>query len=45
MPSATKDVPGGNGAAQETDRLIASDKIEGSDVHNRQGEQLGAVSP
>ncbi|HEX4110890.1 MAG TPA: PRC-barrel domain-containing protein [Stellaceae bacterium] len=33
-----------NGAAiEETDRLIASDKIEGTAVYNRQDERLGTV--
>ena len=28
---------------EETDRLIASDKVEGTAVYNRQGEKLGSV--
>lgn len=27
----------------ETDRLIASNKVEGTVAHNRQGEHLGAI--
>src|ERR671929_586547 len=30
-------------AIDETDRLIASDKVEGTAVYNRQGEHLGTV--
>ncbi len=30
-------------AIEETDRLIASDKVEGSAVYNRQDEHLGTV--
>jgi hypothetical protein len=33
----------GGGAIEETDRLIASDKVEGTAVYNRQGEHLGTV--
>jgi hypothetical protein len=33
----------GGAAIEETDRLIASDKVEGTAVYNRQGEHLGAV--
>src|ERR1700691_3006026 len=33
-----------NGAAiEETDRLIASDKVEGTAVYNRKSERLGTV--
>ena len=32
-----------NVATDETDRLIASDKVEGTAVYNRQGESLGSV--
>lgn len=28
---------------RETDRLIASDKVEGTNVYNHQGERLGTV--
>ena len=34
---------GGNLAIEETDRLIASNKVEGTPVYNRQGEHLGSV--
>ena len=41
-------VTGGTGAGQvatdETERLIASNKVEGTAVYNRQGERLGTVS-
>lgn len=30
-------------ATNETNRLIASDKVEGTRVYNRQGEKLGSV--
>jgi sporulation protein YlmC with PRC-barrel domain len=30
-------------ATDETDRLIASNKVEGAAVYNRQGERLGSV--
>jgi hypothetical protein len=33
----------GGVATDETDRLIASDKVEGTAVYNRQGERLGEV--
>ena len=35
---------GGNVAVDETDRLIASNKVEGTAVYDRQGERLGTVS-
>ena len=36
---------GGSGpvATDETDRLIASNKVEGTAVYDRQGERLGSV--
>ena len=34
---------GGAIAADETDRLIASNKVEGTAVYNRTGEHLGEV--
>jgi hypothetical protein len=33
----------GGVATDETDRLIASNKVEGTAVYNRQGERLGSV--
>ena len=33
----------GNVATDETSELIASDKVEGTEVYNRQGEHLGEV--
>jgi PRC-barrel domain len=33
----------GGVATDETDRLIASDKVEGTAVYDRQGERLGSV--
>lgn len=30
-------------ATDETTRLIASNKVEGTDVYNRQGEKLGSI--
>jgi hypothetical protein len=33
----------GSVATDGTDRLIASDKVEGTAVYNRQGERLGEV--
>ena len=35
--------PTGTVAADETDRLIASDKVEGTAVYNRQGVKLGSI--
>jgi len=32
-----------NVASDETDRLIASNKVEGTAVYNKQGERLGSV--
>jgi hypothetical protein len=40
---ATATTTGGGTAIEETDRLIASDKVEGTAVYNRQGERLGTV--
>lgn len=31
-------------ATDETDRLIASDKVEGTAVYNRDGERLGSIA-
>ncbi len=44
--STTTTAAGAGGAgvnADETDRLIASDKVEGTAVYNRAGERLGSV--
>ena len=39
-----RDAPGsGRVAIDETDRLIASDKVEGTAVFDRRGERLGAI--
>jgi hypothetical protein len=35
---------GGAIAADETDRLIASNKVEGTAVYNRTGDHLGEVT-
>jgi len=42
MQSATT-TTGGTVATDETDRLISSDKVVGTAVYNRQGENLGSV--
>ena len=43
--TTTPTTGGGNGgvAVNETDRLIASDKVEGTAVYDRQGNRLGSV--
>ncbi len=43
--TATPSTGGGNGgiAVNETDRLLASDKAEGTAVYDRQGDRLGSV--
>jgi len=43
--TATPSTGGGNGgvAVDETDRLIASDKVEGTAVYDRNGNRLGSV--
>jgi hypothetical protein len=43
--TATPSTGGGNGgvAVNETDRLIASDKVEGTAVYDRNGNRLGSV--
>ena len=33
----------GGAAIEETDRLIASDKVEGTAVYNRQGERRNRI--
>ncbi len=45
MPDATNTRgTGGEGVeVDETDRLIASDKVEGTAVYNRDGDRLGSV--
>ena len=37
------EVPPVDTLTEETDRLIASDKVEGTAVYNRQGERLGSI--
>jgi PRC-barrel domain protein len=34
---------GGTVAVDETNRLISSDKVEGTSVYNRQGETMGSI--
>ena len=43
--TTTPSTGGGNGgvAVNETDRLIASDKVEGTAVYDRNGNRLGSV--
>ena len=43
MASTTAGTGTSNVATDETDRLIASNKVEGTAVYNRQGERLGEV--
>ncbi len=43
MASTTAGTGTSNVAPDETDRLIASNKVEGTAVYNRQGERLGEV--
>ena len=43
MQNATAGAAGGSVATNETDRLIASDKVEGTSVYNRSGERIGEV--
>ena len=38
-----RDSSGSSVATEETNRLIASNKVEGTAVYNRQGERLGSV--
>ena len=42
-PLGTSAAGAGGAATDEIDRLIASDKVEGTAVFNRQGEHLGSV--
>jgi len=41
--SATTGMPKGDPPKNETERLIASDKVEGTAVYNEAGEHLGSV--
>ena len=43
MQTTTGTGTGSSVATDETNRLIASDKVEGTAVYNRQGERLGSV--
>ena len=43
MQNATTGARGGSVATDETDRLIASDKVEGTAVYNPSGERIGEV--
>ena len=43
MQTTTTGADPGPVATGETDRLIASDKVEGTAVYNRQNERLGSV--
>ena len=43
MTTSTTGIGFGSVATDETDRLIASDKVEGTAVYNRAGESLGSV--
>ena len=43
MQTTTGTGKGSSVATDETDRLIASNKVEGTAVYNRQGERLGEV--
>ena len=43
MQSTVTDATVGKVVTDETDRLIASDKVEGTAVYNRQGERLGSI--
>jgi sporulation protein YlmC with PRC-barrel domain len=43
MQTTTGIATGSSVATEETDRLIASDKVEGTAVYNRQGERLGSI--
>ena len=40
---ASTETSSGTVVTDETDRLIASNKVEGTAVYNRQGERLGSV--
>ena len=43
MQTTTGTATGSSVATDETNRLIASDKVEDTAVYNRQGERLGSV--
>jgi PRC-barrel domain protein len=43
MTTSTTGTSSASVATDETDRLIASNKVEGTAVYNRQGERLGTV--
>jgi hypothetical protein len=43
MSTDPNDVLGSGPAIDETDRLIASDKVEGTAVYNHKGERLGTI--
>src|SRR3954464_11826478 len=43
MTTSTTGTSSGNVATDETDELIASNKVEGTAVYNRHGERLGTV--
>jgi hypothetical protein len=43
MQTTTTGTGSGSVATDETDRLIASNKVEGTAVYNRKGERLGEV--
>jgi hypothetical protein len=43
MQNTTGDGGGSSVATEETNRLIASDKVEGTAVYNRAGDRLGEV--
>jgi PRC-barrel domain len=43
MQHTATDTRGSSVAIDETDRLIASNKVQGTPVYNRQGEHLGEV--
>jgi sporulation protein YlmC with PRC-barrel domain len=43
MQNSVTDTATGELATNETDRLIASNKVEGTAVYNRQGERLGSI--
>jgi hypothetical protein len=42
--SVTTGMPKGDPPKNETERLIASDKVEGTAVYNKAGEHLGSVT-